>query len=409
MYEGVPLALPPLPFKAEAAVATTTSAGYMVSGPAATLSREGIITIEGVSRDFLVDDSLTFTPFEIAFTTADGWHVTAHRCLVNVREFPSGAFIVYAATLEAMRGTIQDRNHVTVYRLVSGLPEGALDGEARRSDKFFTTADLAPLSLVHARPEDVPLIEPAITGYFIVEGSYSSRRDWEDLFGRLYNLLALAASNFVAFPLTHVTGSRGEQVELHSTSRETGRGQSVLYLKYPMALSKFLNSTYDQYVRWRDLLDLDTLIHYYVLLKNTGYAETRILLGSVLMEGVKYAYAEHYKHWPKDKKTGKYIKPDGTAHGVLLDFRSLIKEVYSEFGLKNGNTAFVRYRNGVVHQGRLSSLTWAQARDLAADLEHPIEHLLLCILAYQGDYWDTTVMDANGRPGAWVDFASVAI
>jgi len=37
-----------------------------------------------------------------------------------------------------------------------------------------------------------------------------------------------------------------------------------------MALSKFLNSTYDQYVTWHKKLDLEILIHYYVLLKNTG-------------------------------------------------------------------------------------------------------------------------------------------
>jgi len=82
--------------------------------------------------------------------------------------------------------------------------------------------------------------------------------------------LALAASNFVGFPFTYTVGPAGERVELHATPRETGRGHSVLYLTYPMALSKFLNSTYDQYVTWHKKLDLEILIHYYVLLKNTG-------------------------------------------------------------------------------------------------------------------------------------------
>ncbi len=175
MYAGVPLSLPPLPFQAVAGIATTATARYSVSAPTATLSRRGIIEIAGVCPDFLVDDTPTFTHFEIAFTTADGWDVVAHKCLVNNREFPSGAFVVYAATLEATRGVIQEADSVTVYKLVSGLPEGAMGGEARRSDKFFVAADLAPLSLAPARPEDVPEIEPAITGYFTLEGPYSSR------------------------------------------------------------------------------------------------------------------------------------------------------------------------------------------------------------------------------------------
>jgi len=136
----------------------------------------------------------------------------------------------------------------------------------------------------------------------------------------------------------------------------------------------------------------------------TGYPETRILLGSVLMEGVKYAYAEHYKQYPRDSNDF-FLKPDGQRYS----FRALIEEVYDEFGLKNGDTGFIQYRNEVVHQGRLSSLSRAQTKALASGLERTIEHRLLRILAYKGDYWDPTATEASGRPGVWVDFASVAV
>lgn len=97
---------------------------------------------------------------------------------------------------------------------------------------------------------------------------------------------------------------------------------------------------------WQKKLDLDILIHYYVLLKNTGYPETRVLLGSVLMEGVKYAYAAHYKQYPRDKN-GFFLKPDRKKYS----FRDLIKEVYDEFDLKHGDTGFIQYRDEVVHRG----------------------------------------------------------
>jgi len=147
----------------------------------------------------------------------------------------------------------------------------------------------------------------------------------------------------------------------------------------------------------RQKLDLDKLIMYYIMMKNSHFVDNSYLLGCVFMEGLKYSFAKNIKRIPYDARAHKFLKPDGKTK---YNFDELIRLLYSEFNINHGSTAFIRYRNEVIHEGAISSIGFHDILLEKEELEITIEHLLLNILKYEGLYWD--------KPSSqWVDYKSI--
>ena len=133
-------------------------------------------------------------------------------------------------------------------------------------------------------------------------------------------------------------------------------------------------------------------------MKNTSFVDNSYLLGCVFMEGLKYSFAKNIKRYPYNARAHKFLKPDGVAK---YSFEDLINKLYEHFHIADGDTTFIKYRNEVIHEGVLSSISFEEILAKKRDLEITIEHLLLNILKYDGNYWD--------KPsGEWVDYKSIA-
>jgi len=210
--------------------------------------------------------------------------------------------------------------------------------------------------------------------------------EWSKIIKRLYYILSFSASNFVSMPLTYFIYDDGsKKIEMHSSSQETGRGSSIFYLKYPGVMYNVINKIYTNYLKYEQTLDLNKLLHYYIMMKNTNYLENAYLLGCVFMEGLKHSFAKKYRTYTANSN-GFFLKPGSTKK--TYSFRELIKEVYDEFNLKDADEEFINYRNEVIHQGSID-LSFPDMNNQKEKLEITIEKLLLNILGFKGElYWD---------------------
>lgn len=363
-----------------------------VSQPTVFLNTEGEIIVEGICLEYEYRD---ISKFDMEFEDVNGWMVSITNCTKTNFSSPSGKLRAKCIKLNANRGQINIGDEVTMFKLLTGISFAA--------DQFEEVCGVKERKVINFNPNDLKDIilvksqfpkRPEINGYFAVKGSIDNiEMTFKQTFDNIEFLLNFAASNFIALPITYIRSSTAEKLEIRPGINETGRGSSILYLQYPGTLSNFINSTYEQYKNLCNVLDLQKLFHYYIMMKNTGFLENAYLLGSVFMEGLKYSYA---KNKYKIDTNGFFLKPNTNK---TFTFIELIKEIYQTYGIKKGDTEFIKYRNEVIHRGDIS-LPFPDLLDKVIQLEITIEHLILNILNYNGLYWDRT-------RGSWIDYKLV--
>lgn len=130
-------------------------------------------------------------------------------------------------------------------------------------------------------------------------------------------------------------------------------------------------------------------------MKEANHAELRLLMGSVLMECLKYHYAKNFKKYKEVKNN--FVKPFAnhkTAKSLKRSekytFRELIEEIYDEFKVNNKDLNFIKYRNEVVHQG-IFEVPYSEAKIILDELERSITEIILNILQFKGLYFDLEV------------------
>jgi len=166
-------------------------------------------------------------------------------------------------------------------------------------------------------------------------------------------------------------------------------GASIFHLKYPGILQNYLErawSAWDKHTDWdkhTEQLDLPALIDLYVLLKDQSHIETRMLIGSVWMEAIKYQYAKNVAGYQQNENDF-FLNPNGKK----FSFKELLKEVYKHYNVPNGDLSFIPYRNEVVHQGKITKLSVPGQPDPSEGLIRSIEYTLLMILEYEGEMRD---------------------
>jgi len=216
-------------------------------------------------------------------------------------------------------------------------------------------------------------------------GQHDSRVD------KLSYLLSFAAAQFVGFPWQGVWNDDESiyHIRFRDLIEPYTTGASIFHLKYPGILQNYLErawSAWDKHTDWdkhTEQLDLPALIDLYVLLKDQSHIETRMLIGSVWMEAIKYQYAKNVAGYQQNENDF-FLNPNGKK----FSFKELLKEVYKHYNVPNGDLSFIPYRNEVVHQGKITKLSVPGQPDPSEGLIRSIEYTLLMILEYEGEMRD---------------------
>ena len=224
---------------------------------------------------------------------------------------------------------------------------------------------------------------------------------------KLTFLLSFAEGRRVRCPYLLAWAGEGRYV-LHLLNpplrtRNAGAG-GVIRIEYPGPLESFLRRAWTAWDRHNGSLNLPRLIDYYLLALDQQFAESRMLIASVWMEAMKYQYATGVMGYTRKKPGAKFNKP---GKKETYDFAELVAEVYDYYGVKDaygnvdGDTGFIAYRNEVVHEGRLDSVTLERRVELSESLLWTIERLMLNVLDYRGTVYSRIVgreIDYPPRP-----------
>ena len=261
------------------------------------------------------------------------------------------------------------------------------------------------------------------TGYFAFVDTYQELRGkWYEIFNNFHYLFGFFSSNFISLRVSYIEGLTGKEIRI-STPSDSERSGSSIFFKRSWQTFKFLNSSYDNFVKFKDDLNLRVVISYFVWMKNSTFIDSqKYLMGVILMETLKFAYASKIKKYPK--RGMHFQKPVGSGGSRNIYFTELIKEIYIEFNLdinkiharylamefensfkckvpifypidfyeisKKNNFVddLTNFRNEVVHEGNIK-LDYPEIRKQMNYIEWSIEILLLAILEVDCEYWDS--------------------
>lgn len=386
-----------------------------------------VIITDSINFEATYDGQFILGEYQLTFVSDDGWKIENLNVLINDTEINYGRGIKSALKgifpkFKASKGNINNQDKVLAFQLLE-------DCEIGDSTKFISD-ELKGLYLINEKIDYFP----RSTGYFVFEDLYESiENKWDEIFNNFHFLLGFFSSNFVNLRLCLIQGPNGYmEIRGHSINESTGTGNSIFRRSRPLETSKFLNSTYDNFIRYKESLNLPIVIDYFVWMKNSPYIDShKYLLAVILMETLKYAYASKLKRYPKSNL--KFLKP--TPSGPQrMDFIDLIKDIYLEFNLdiikihlryiekdfknefkkpifnlypsdpriltkiyekKNFTNYLKDYRNEVVHEGNIKA-DYSEIRRQINYVEWSIEILLLRILGVDCYYWDSC-------ENAWLD------
>jgi len=298
--------------------------------------------------------------------------------------------------LIAKHGKISSTDRVNIYKIVTDI-NFAGDIHVPGLREFvvkFTTDKLKPLMLIKSNIPEIP----RSVGYFEVVDTYDNyNKIWEDIFDNLLLLFKFAASNIINFPVIYIRNSLGDElIELTPYIIGSGNGSSIFYLSYPGALSELVDSTFTNLVSLRDTLDLDKAILNYVEMKNHRFTESAYLHGCVLVAGLAYFYAKNVKKYTQEGN--RTLKSSGNYYS----FEELIDELYRHYDITNFDMNFIKYRDEILNQGGLYSISFENIILEKLKFEAIIEHLLLNILQFDGLYWDRSSRQ-------WVEYKSITL
>jgi len=300
---------------------------------------------------------------------------------------------IQAINLKAKNGKIESLETVQLYKIL----ECYGDKKKIDSEYVFKPDDLQNLKFICLPLED---LEYSI-GYFLLEDTYENIKSREEeLTDNLYNLLSFFVANFVSLRLSILIGPKGTEINGSTiNTMSSGKGSSIFYHERANELSNYLNSTYDNYVLYKESLGLKAVFRHYIRMKDSNHTEPILLYGSILFECLKYHYAKYKNyievnnrfiktsanHKVELKSSGKY-KPIERLYPIdKYSFKELVEEIYDEFKVVNRDTNFIKYRNGVVHQG-IFDVPFIESKIILKDLEKSITETIFNILQFKGLY-----------------------
>ncbi|HHT9146056.1 MAG: hypothetical protein Q7J76_07415 [Candidatus Brocadiaceae bacterium] len=318
---------------------------------------------------------------------AEGHEIVCNNCMV-VNSFPNKNgqvdFEAKILKLTIQKGKIDKEDEVEIF---SALRINNFSGEEFDQDGHRCVNILEFVSK-NARLYSVPISDISnCNGHLYFPTKMSEFNNYgEKLIDKLCSLLSFVSVNFVDSPY-HVLLKNHEnymiQIYPGKFSKFSNKGDGIFRIDSLGIVQNYLKSAWIAWDNYIDKIDLPSLIDYYVFMKNQEFIETKILVGCVWMEAIKYEYASNVAKYQKDK--WKYfLKPKSSTR---FKFEELVQEVYNYFKINNGDLSFVNYRNEIVHQGRIY-LPFEDKFNLCDQLICSIESIMLKILNYKGRIWD---------------------
>lgn len=368
------------------------------------------ILVKGVSKDRI---SKLDTDYTLHFTSIDGWEINIFGFSINEMELFKNSFKGRCLNIQAKNGNIQKKEIVKQYKLVENLNKFKWPNK-------FNTGPLKGLELV---PEKYFLF-PYSSGFFILKDSYENiKKKWERSFDNIFYLLSFYSSNFISVRVSFINGNNYKEFTAQCLSKPLNSAMSNFRED---STYEFLNFSYTNFLNLKNQLNLDLVINYYVQMKQENFIEIKYLMGSILLETFKYAYASLYKNY---KKSGDYFLKPGTKE--RYHFKELIYEMFSEFNISISNTQnwidktnnkcivglkpkeynkyakiikeiyfthniqwkpsfienIIQYRNEILHTGTIEGEFTNLIRDYEY-LERCIEILLIKLLEINCEYWN---------------------
>jgi len=305
-----------------------------------------------------------------SLTDKNGWELQISNLYIEIESHD--ALNIDAIDLQAKIGVINDSERVQLYKILECF------GNQKKIDSVddFAPNDLHDLEFIGRK---LNFLKYSI-GYFKLEDEYINvKRREEPLTDNLYNLLSLFLNNFVSLRFSILIGTNGMEIEVHPINKTSSNSGNIFYASFPSEFSKFLNSTYDNYVNFKDSLGLKAVFRHFIRMKEATHTEMILLMGSILMECIKYHYAKEYKNYRWDGRD--FRKPSGDRYR----FKELVEEVYDEFKVVDGDTEFIKYRNEIIHQGTFD-VSFLDSMVILKKLDKSITHLIFNILQFNGLY-----------------------
>lgn len=165
---------------------------------------------------------------------------------------------ILAKNLNTKNGKIKSTEAVKLYKPLECFG----DKKKINSITSFTPRDLHDLKFFRM---DIPDLEYSI-GYFLLKDTYENIRSREEeLTDNLYYLLSLFVANFVSLRISILVSSQGIEMTVGTINNmSSGKGSSIFYHEYNKELSNFLNSTFENYVNFKDILGLKSVFRHYI-------------------------------------------------------------------------------------------------------------------------------------------------
>ena len=260
--------------------------------------------------------------FNLKLNSEDGWEIELTKCAIgSMGAIHGGKFEGTALNFQAKQGEIENEEKVKVNQLIENL----------KFDDYpiqLISNDLNGLLLFNEEKKDFP----NSTGYFAFIDKYELIKNrWYEIFNNFHYLFGFFSSNFISLRVTYIEGINGKEIRI-TTPNDSANSRFSIFYKRPWQTFKFLNSSYDNFVKFKNDLNLQVVISYYTWMKNSSFIDShKYLMGVILMETLKFAYASKIKNYPKPRS--HFQKPNSSGNYRDIYFKELIKEIYAEFNL----------------------------------------------------------------------------
>ncbi len=360
--------------------------GDSISNLIATIEKNGIIKLKFQQYSFAeIGQS-----FNVNFIDEDGWDTRIEGC--NLTSINRGCTVGKdiescicgkAHSLYSKQGILDNNDEVSVFKIIRNMPFNG--------DIYSTFNNINIPRIIEFRPIEIKNIKlinginiflDNANGYFYYRCKYSEINNFDNYIMHMHNLLDLGSGRFVEIPLTYIAQKENyKEIRYKAEQEEWYSGFGIIEMHLPGGLSHYINKCYEPYKRYRALLGLEKIFTYYVLMYNASIPDIKFVLGSVLMEGLKYFFAKNIKKY-KPNPHGYFKKTSNET----WSFRDLLSQIYTEFGLIKGYDEFVKYRDEIIHTGHLD-YPWPDKIEMIKRLHDFISFLLLKILEYDGKFY----------------------
>ncbi len=324
----------------------------------------------------------------LKFPTDEGWDVEIDNIFINnvrthieVRKPIEVKVTGDTTKLRAVKGALGEDEDVEVY-----LPIGDFHWYSGQDPEN----PIFRLGYLHFEPEPLAntklceLNQPNIEGYsaaLVYRGLLNTARafigkTWDDF----YCLISLGLGRWATASHKFIHYRNALEVEIIP-----GLKQKAFYgpLQFygQNKIETYINPCFDSYLKYKTELDFKKLIDWYILMNQTSSLHLKFLIGVVLLEALKYAYAKNIIR-NCEKKDCPFVNAGGKSYAP----KRLLKAIKKQFRVEDGRFVklFEKFRNQIIHEGGFSENSDFRFRD-AFILQNSIAKLLFKILGYEGE------------------------